>query len=122
MAKGYKTGGRKKGTKNKPKASDEIRKMIKDIVHASIPKLKDEVDKLKGKEFVWAVDKLAQISLEKQVSELSVTGDVTASVQWRKDMEALDKIPADVLANITEMLQTAISAPPASEDKSDGNG
>lgn len=122
MAKGYKTGGRKKGTKNKPKASDEIRKMIKDIVHASIPKLKDEVGKLKGKEFVWAVDKLAQISLEKQVSELSVTGDVTASVQWRKDMEALDKIPADVLANITEMLQTAISAPPASEDKSDGNG
>lgn len=122
MAKGYKTGGRKKGTKNKPKASDEIRKMIKDIVHASIPKLKDEVDKLRGKEFVWAVDKLAQISLEKQVSELSVTGDVTASVQWRKDMEALDKIPADVLANITEMLQTAISAPPASEDKSDGNG
>lgn len=122
MAKGYKTGGRKKGTKNKPKASDEIRKMIKDIVHASIPKLKDEVDKLKGKEFVWAVDKLAQISLEKQVSELSVTGDVTASVQWRKDMEALDKIPADVLANITEMLQTSISVPPASEDKSDGNG
>lgn len=122
MAKGYKTGGRKKGTKNKPKASDEIRKMIKDIVHASIPKLKDEVDKLKGKEFVWAVDKLAQISLEKQVSELSVTGDVTASVQWRKDMEALDKIPADVLANITEMLQTSISAPPASENKSDGNG
>lgn len=122
MAKGYKTGGRKKGTKNKPKASDEIRKMIKDIVHASIPKLKDEVGKLKGKEFVWAFDKLSQISLEKQVSELSVTGDVTASVQWRKDMEALDKIPADVLANITEMLQTAISAPPASEDKSDGNG
>lgn len=122
MAKGYKTGGRKKGTKNKPKASDEIRKMIKDIVHASIPKLKDEVDKLRGKEFVWAVDKLAQISLEKQVSELSVTGDVTASVQWRKDMEALDKIPADVLANITEMLQTSISAPQASEDKSDGNG
>lgn len=122
MAKGYKTGGRKKGTKNKPKASDEIRKMIKDIVHASIPKLKDEVDKLKGKEFVWAVDKLAQISLEKQVSELSVTGDVTASVQWRKDMEALDKIPADVLANITEMLQTSISVPPASENKSDGNG
>lgn len=122
MAKGYKTGGRKKGTKNKPKASDEIRKMIKDIVHASIPKLKDEVDKLKGKEFVWAVDKLAQISLEKQVSELSVTGDVTASVQWRKDMQALDKIPADVLANITEMLQTSISVPPASENKSDGNG
>ena len=38
------------------------------------------------------------------------------------DAEILDEIPADVLANITEMLQTSISAPPASEDKSDGNG
>lgn len=104
-----KTGGRVKGSRNK--VTEKTVKGLSDLVYSNLPKLQEEIDKLEGKDFVWAIDKISQYVIPKPTADVNVTADVktTASVQYKKDMEVLDNIPADVIADIAEKLQMSMS-------------
>lgn len=105
-----KTGGRKKGVQNK--RTEKLKKALSEIVMENIPRLREEIAKLEGKDYLWAVEKFTAYVIPKPVAtDVKMEADVktTASVQYKKDMEVLDNIPADVIADIAEKLQMSMA-------------
>lgn len=75
MAKGKKTGGRKKGTLNRKTAA------IRETIHAALEGCADhvitEMNKLKGRELIDAYTKLAEYALPKlQRTSLDIEGEI----------------------------------------------
>jgi len=63
MAKGYKSGGRQKGTPNK--LTKEIRTALKDIIFYEIENIEERLNKLKPKERIELLIKLMPYALPK---------------------------------------------------------
>jgi len=66
MAKGYKSGGRKKGTPNK--LTKELRSILKDVLYEEIEALQERLDALKPKERLELIIKLMPYALPKVTS------------------------------------------------------
>lgn len=105
-----KTGGRVKGSKTK--RTERLKDALSEIVIENVPRLREEIAKLEGKDYLWAVEKFTAYVIPKPVAtDVKMEADVktTASVQYKKDMEVLDNIPADVIADIAEKLQMSMA-------------
>lgn len=75
MAKGKKTGGRKKGTPNRNTAA--IRNTINVALNECSDRLIEEIKSLEGKEFVDAYTKLAEYAIPKlQRTSLDIEGEI----------------------------------------------
>ena len=91
---GKKFGGRKKGTPNK---DNELKVFLLDLVSESQPKLKEELESLKGKAFVDALmalmeyvqPKLSRAEVKATVEALEVSEYEDMSVEDLKKIEAI---------------------------------
>ena len=73
MAKGYKSGGRKKGTPNK--LTKELRVVLKDAVFNELESIEEKLDQLDPKERVEMIIKLMPYALPKVTSISHTTNE-----------------------------------------------
>jgi len=76
MAKGYKTGGRSKGTPNK--ATQELREALNDFIESNIERIKTDFESLEPKDRVKLFSELLQYVLPKyQAIQTKIESDTT---------------------------------------------
>ena len=114
-----KVGGRQKGTPNK--LVDGIKKKLVKMITENLPRLAEEISKLDGKDYAWAMDKMMSHVVPKPV-DVDVKGDIKTdtTIQQKRDAELLKTIPADVLADVALQLHSAIKAAEPDKDEDDG--
>lgn len=114
-----KTGGRVKGSQNK--RTEKIKAALSQMVLDNLPRLKEEMEKLEGKDYAIVLEKIMGHVVPKPV-DVDVKGDIKtdATIQQKRDAELLKTIPAEVLADVALTLQSAIRA--AEPDKNEDDG
>lgn len=91
------------------------------MIVGELPRLKDELSSLSGKDYVYAMDKMMAYVAPKP-TEVSIDGELkTDTTITKKDAEILSSIPVDVIANITEQLQASMTTT-ASVGENDNEG
>lgn len=88
MAKGYKTGGRLKGTPNK--TTTEIRQMLTDILSDNIDTLQSDLNALEPKERVKILMDLSRLVLPQLKQEDSSTKFVEQPLFYGIDLNVID--------------------------------
>lgn len=100
--------GRPKGVKNK--ITERTKKALEALLTENLPKLKEEIGKLNGKDYVWAIDRILDKIMPRPSADVNVSAEVktTATIQQQRDKAVLDKLPPDLIALMGEHLQLAM--------------
>ncbi len=98
-----KTGGRKAGTPNK--ISVGLKDFISKLLFKNRKQIEKDLQELQPKERLFILEKLMQYVIPKQREfEISAELQSEQTEQDKRDMEIIESLPDDVMANISDIL------------------
>ena len=103
-----KTGGRQKETPNK--LSGAVRDFLAKLIDKNRIQMEEDLKNLPPKERLMMLEKFMQYVIPKQ-KEVELNGELVAkpTSQQVEDMQLLDSLPDDVIADIAEQLQLSLA-------------